>query len=252
MATARRSSRLALIAMAGIAALAAGASAAAPSPSRVLAASCALQQGDAPAGAVRCIACGGPATRTVEHRGRVVGLCSDGCAAAWDERRDELFASMQARGALFDETSIAAQEDGSLFSGWFFAGSYVVLGLIGAAWSAYLALSKGLEPLPWLLRGLALNVVAVAWVAMQPRGALERVPGGMPGGLGKIPATLPPLDCAACGNPNHPSARRCVACGAALAAAGESESARALRSTGERPPAGAADRGPRHDAKDQG
>ncbi len=178
--------------------------------------------------AERCIACGGAtAGRHIVYRGRTVGVCSPACEAHWDLEREELFAGQQARGALFDEAATKASDERSLLSGWFWFGSYVVVGLLCGAWAAYLALSKGLTPLPWLLAGLAFNVVAVARVAMLPRGDLSQVPGGMPGGLGKIPLTHAPVACAACGGVNHPNARACVGCGARLKSS-ESESMRGL------------------------
>ena len=179
----------------------------------------------------RCIACGGPASGNAKlYSGRPVPICSEPCAEHFALHADELFARFQARGAMFDETAT----DRSLFSGWFWFGCYVVLGLIGSAWSAYLALSKGFEPLPWLWRGLAFNFVAVVMVALRPAiaGAAAGDAGAVPAGLAKIPLTSAPIDCPQCGGPNHPSARRCVACGRALKAVGESESVRAMKSKG--------------------
>lgn len=187
----------------------------------------------------RCVACGGPANGNAKlHVGRPVPICSEPCAEHFALHTDELFARFQVRGALFDETSTVARNSAaigrSLFSGWFWFGCYVVIGLIGSAWSAYLALSKGLEPLPWLWRGLAFNLVAVVIVALKPAiaGAAAGEAGAVPAGLAKIPLTSSPIACPQCGGPNHPSARRCVACGRALKAAGESESVRAMKSKG--------------------
>ncbi|MBL8840306.1 MAG: hypothetical protein JNL90_02130 [Planctomycetes bacterium] len=183
----------------------------------------------APASAERCIACGGAASGTaLVHRGRAVALCSPACAAAWDVNHEQLFAEQQARGALFDESATAAPDERSLFSGWFWFGSYVVVGLLAGAAAAYGALSKGLAPLPWLLAGLAFNVFALLRLWRVPRGDLSQVPGGMPAGLGKIPLTHAPVACPDCGGMNHPNARACVGCGAARVAA-SSESERALR-----------------------
>lgn len=181
----------------------------------------------------RCIACGqsteGVAgAGAVEHAGRAVQVCSPPCAAHFAANADLLFAQFQARGALFDETSMVARDEHQLFSAWFWLGVWVVLGLVGGAWAAFLALSKGLEPAPWLWRGLAFNLIAVVAVALKPA-AKSGAGGAVPPGLAKIPATAAPRDCPGCGGPNHPNARRCVGCGATLAAGGESESQRALR-----------------------
>ncbi len=180
-----------------------------------------------------CIACGhataGVATaRPIDHSGRRVAACSDPCAEQFAANADALFARFEARGAWFDENAVAAGSGAApsltrLLSAWFWLGSWIVLGLIGAAWSAYLALTKGLPPLPWLLRGLAFNVLAVIAVA------LKRSVAAAPPGLAKIAATAAPVDCRECGGPNHPAARRCVGCGAVLSATAESEAQRALR-----------------------
>ena len=178
----------------------------------------------------RCIACDGSAGPDPIHatwHGRTVAVCSAGCEAAWEKNREELFQKVEARGALFDETS--QQSDRSLVSGWMWFGFYVLAGLVCGAIAAYSALSKGLPGVPWLLAGLAFNVVAVALVALKPAGDLSKLPEGVPPGLAKIPSTAAPTPCPACGSESHPSARRCVRCGAELRSTGESESARALR-----------------------
>jgi hypothetical protein len=169
-----------------------------------------------------CISCDRPAPPgaiTEVYKGRRITVCNEVCREHWHANRDALFASLQARGALFDEKAMPADEQASqpsLFSGWFWFGVWVLAGLICGAIGAYVALGRGLPPLPWLLAGLAFNVVALLVLATRPRGDLSRLPEGVPEGLRKIPATHEPLACARCGNANHPSARRCSRCGAAL------------------------------------
>jgi ribosomal protein L37E len=170
-----------------------------------------------------CIVCRAPAPPgaiTELHKGRRVTVCNESCRAEWHARRDELFAALQARGALFDETAMSER---SLVSGWMWLGTYVLAGLICGALSAYLAFGKGLSPLPWLLAGLLLNVVALVLLALRPRGDLSRLPEGVPAGLQKIPSTRTPLRCTRCGRDNHPSARCCSSCGAPIAPRVESE-----------------------------
>ncbi len=202
-----------------------------------------------------CIACGGAVDADAIHeiyRGRTVTVCSAGCGDYWKDHKDELFTKLQARGALFDEGAVAngggadverrdanatgasrpdTVAQGSLFSGWMWFGCYVVVGLVGGAICSYVALGKGLAPVPWLLAGLAFNVGAIVAVLRCPRGDLSALPHGVPGGLAKIPTTHAPVACGQCGGANHPTARACVSCGTALDGAVESESARALRSS---------------------
>jgi hypothetical protein len=49
----------------------------------------------------------------------------------------------------------------------------------------------------------------------------------VPAGLGKIPLTKTPVDCAGCGGENHPSAKQCLHCGGNLTPAEPSEVERA-------------------------
>jgi hypothetical protein len=182
-----------------------------------------------------CVACGHATdavstSRPIDHRGRRVAACSEPCAERFAADPDALFARFETRGAWFDEPAAARRPGGGsappltqLLSGWFWFGAWIVLGLIGAAWSAYLALSKGLAPLPWLLRGLAFNLLAVLAVALKRPVAVAQP------GLAKIATTAAPVDCRECGGPNHPAARRCVGCGAPIETGVESEARRALR-----------------------
>ena len=174
-----------------------------------------------------CIVCQAPATPgalTEIYKGRRITVCNERCLAAWHEHRAELFPLLQARGALFDEE---AMDERSLMSGWMWFGVYVLAGLVCGAIAAYVALGKGLAPLPSLVAGLLLNVVALALVAARPRGDVSNLPEGVPDGLRKVPATYTPLPCPKCGHENHPSARACARCGAALAPQLESEAQRA-------------------------
>jgi len=179
-----------------------------------------------------CIVCeaeAAPGAITETWRGRRVTLCNEQCRAAFLERREELFASLQARGALFDEK---ATSERALFSGWFWLGIWALAGLICGAVAVYVAIGKGLAPLPWLLGALAFNGIALILLAARPRGDLSRLPQGVPAGLRKIPTTHAPAACAKCGRENHPSARVCARCGAPMEARIESESARALPGDG--------------------
>jgi YHS domain-containing protein len=182
-----------------------------------------------------CIVCDAPAPAgalTTDYRGRRVTVCNETCKATFLGDPDEYFsrqAHRDARGALFDEHAPANQtpQDRSLVSGWMWFGLYVVAGLVCGAAAAYVAMSKGIAPLPWLFAGLALNVVGLALVVAKPRGDLSRLPQGVPAGMAKIATTYAPAKCPKCGAENHPSARSCIACGAVLTARVESEATRA-------------------------
>jgi len=133
------------------------------------------------------------------------------------------FRKLQAKAALFDESAIRARP---MSTGWLVSGLYVLLGLVVGAACAYLALNKGLGPVPWFFAGLIVNVVAMAVLLTTQSHTDPYAPAGIPPGLAKVPTTHTPVACCVCGAPNHPSATSCTGCGATLIATTESELAR--------------------------
>jgi len=179
-----------------------------------------------------CIVCDGPAGPDAireTYKGRTVSVCRACGEAAWLDHRDALIAKLQARGVLFDEQTSGQADSNALMSGWMWFGLWALAGVVCAAATSYVALSKGIAPLPWMLAALPFNVVPLLLVVMKPAADLSRLPQGMPAGLAKIATTLAPVACAKCGADHHPTATQCSRCGAPLAASGASESARALR-----------------------
>ena len=175
-----------------------------------------------------CLACGQPVREgqglAITYRGRQVALHRGACLETWNLHREALFASLQPRGALFQEP---AESPSPLKDAWFLFGAYVVVGLVAGAACAYLAVGRGLAPIPWFFAGLAGNVIALAAVLTRPRADLSRFPAGIPPGLAKVPTTLSPRSCPACGAENHPAAGKCIDCGGPLEPAAEPETARA-------------------------
>jgi ribosomal protein L37E len=180
-----------------------------------------------------CIVCDGPAGADAIRetwKGRTVTICRACGAEAWRADRDALFAKLQARGVLFDEQTDERRGDRAMASGWMWFGIWALAGVVCAAAASYVALTKGIAPLPWMLAALAFNVVPLALVVLKPAADLSRLPQGVPSGLAKIATTRASVACVKCGAANHPTATRCAACGTPLAASGESEAARVLRS----------------------
>jgi len=105
---------------------------------------------------------------------------------------------------------------------WIYGGLYVLFGLVFAAICAHRALHTGHSPGVWLGLGLVLNVFAYILLLTRPKREV-RAPAGVPLGLGKIAATHAPQGCPKCGAFNHPSATRCLGCGASLSPEVESE-----------------------------
>jgi hypothetical protein len=109
-------------------------------------------------------------------------------------------------------------------AGWFWAGVYVLLGLVFGGLSAHRAIATGRAPLRWFLAGLLVSVAAYFYLLIaRPVAAVA-----LPPGLHKVPLTRDPLSCPNCGYGNHPSARRCSHCGRDLTPAVSSEVSTAL------------------------
>ena len=114
------------------------------------------------------------------------------------------FARLQARSALFDENALGANRP--MAFGWLGLGGYVLAGLLCSASCAYIAVCKGLTPLPWFFAGLLGNVAGLGLVMFVPPGDTAALPAGIPAGLAKVPTTRAPVACPSCGTANHPSA----------------------------------------------
>ena len=120
------------------------------------------------------------------------------------------FARIQARSALFDESALAAKRP--MAFGWLWLGGYVLVGMLCSASCAYIAVCKGLTPLPWFFAGMLGNVAGLGLVMFAARGDAAALPAGIPAGFAKVPTTYAPATCPSCGAANHPSAARCADC----------------------------------------
>ncbi len=143
---------------------------------------------------------------------------------------ERYFARLQARSALFDENAMRAPP---MALGWLWLGLYVLTGLVFSAVCGYVAVSRSLSPIPWFFAGLLGNVAALVVLLFAPRGDPAVWPGGIPGGLRKVPTTRAPVACPQCASTNHPAAGRCSACGADLAPTVQSEAARVSQAAKE-------------------
>jgi len=143
------------------------------------------------------------------------------------QNKDKYFAKMQARGALFSESvdAPAGTSQGGITWGWFLAGMYVLVALIFGGMSGYIAVGKGLRPIPAFFIGFFLSAFGFLYVVSQPRAVEE---GKIPAGFVKVPVTSAPVTCSKCAYANHPSASKCAGCGSALEPIVESEVARVV------------------------
>ncbi len=175
-----------------------------------------------------CAVCGNPVSDTdvaLIVKGRRVPLKLE-MVDEFVKHQDKYFARLQPKGALFQE-EMGPDSGGrsSVGMGWFLFGVYVLIALLFGGLSGYAAIGKGLKPIPNFIVGLLFPLFGYIYVLSRPRveGSVE-----IPSGLVKVPDTSSPIRCKACGNTNHPSARRCSACNAELKPTGESEVSRAL------------------------
>lgn len=145
---------------------------------------------------------------------------------AFLESSPEYFRAKQVRTALFQEEFGAPS--GTAQSGvgwkWFLVGLYVLTSVVFGGFSGYVAVSKGLSPISHFFAGFVLNAFGFLYVLTRPA---RLKTGIVPPGLVKVPVTHAPVACPKCGNTNHPSAARCLGCGALLTPSFQSEVARA-------------------------
>jgi len=142
------------------------------------------------------------------------------------KNQEKYFARLQPAGALFAESFDAknGNASGGVSWGWFLAGLYVLIALLFAGLSGYVAVGKGLTPIPSFFTGLAFSAAGFLYILTRPSVARA---GTIPPGFVKVPTTSNSLPCGKCGTRNHPSARRCAGCGTALKPLVESDVARA-------------------------
>lgn len=175
-----------------------------------------------------CTVCGATLTSedvTLIVRGRRNPLCQ-AHVETFLNNLERSFSSRQPKGALFQEDLAAppGTAQGGISRGWFLFGLLVLSALIFGGLSGYRALSVGLPPLAPFFIGFFLNLPGFLYVISRPAGQGH---GQVPKGLVKVPETVAPAPCPACGEVNHPTARRCLGCGKELAPSQQSEVTRA-------------------------
>ncbi len=172
-----------------------------------------------------CIVCGKSMTgindESIGYLGRVIAVCGR-CGEKWAADPDRYFRKVQARAALFDEE---AMRGGPISTGWLFFGVYMLTGTIVGGFCAYVAVGRGLSPLPWFFGGVVGNVVTLGLLLTRASDTTG-LPQGVPRGLRKVPVTFAPRYCPECGMEHHPSATTCPACGCSMTPSVEAETKR--------------------------
>lgn len=175
-----------------------------------------------------CTLCGAGLTSedvTLIVRGRRTPLCRADVETFLNDL-ERSFSSRQPKGALFQEdlSGPPGTAQGGISQGWFLFGLLVLSALIFGGLSGYRALSMGLPPLAPFFIGFFLNLPGFLYVISRPAGQDYMK---VPKGLVKVPETLAPAPCPACGEVNHPTARQCPGCGEELHPSQQSDVTRA-------------------------
>lgn len=123
---------------------------------------------------------------------------------------------------------LGAGENAGMSSVWFWAGLYVVVGLVFGALSAHRACQTGNRALAWFGIGFVFTLPGYLCLLTRPMQKMD-APAGVPRGLQKIAATSAPEPCPGCGAMNHPAAAQCIGCGSKLTPRFVSEAQREAR-----------------------
>ena len=168
-----------------------------------------------------CVVCNKP-LRTGDYvyvvEGQRVPVHTGECNAALQAEPARYLAQLKPRGGFLG----ASPEHGGASWLWFLAGLYVLAGLAFAALCAHTALHRGHSPAKWFAAGFFLLAFGYLALLMRPRREASAPPG-----LGKVHVTSEPKACPQCGAWNHPAARACHECRAALVPEAVSEVGRA-------------------------
>jgi hypothetical protein len=121
---------------------------------------------------------------------------------------------------------LGAGANAGVSSVWFWAGVYVVAGLVFGALAAHRALQTGNRALAWFSVGFIFTLPGYLYLLTLPKKEMA-APAGVPRGMGRIAGTSSPEPCPACGAMNHPAAALCIGCGGKLTPRFVSEAQRA-------------------------
>jgi hypothetical protein len=164
---------------------------------------------------------------TVEYRGKTYPLHSREEKAFWDKalqagKLDSIVAKTEPRGALFqgDTHFLNPEQDAEDFfsrSG-MAVGIWILVAVISGGIGAAFAVKTHRTPITAFVIAFLLPVVGVALAFVLPRGEPQFEMRGY-----KIPKTHAGILCRKCGRSNHPSATRCLSCGAEMSPSAESE-----------------------------
>jgi len=170
-----------------------------------------------------CIVCDEPLTQSEAHvvyRGVPHPVCEGKCLKEWEhavqeDKLDALVFKVEPRGALFQGDSKflnpTFQKANPLSSLWLWVGIWLVVAIFSGGFSAAMAIVSHRSGLFAFALGFLLPGLGILIIKLLPGKPKEFELRGT-----KVPTTHNESYCPQCNHPSHPSAERCIGCGASL------------------------------------
>ena len=177
-----------------------------------------------------CIVCDEPVAENetqVVYRGVPYPVCEGYCLKTWEhavqeDKLDALVFKVEPRGALFQGDSKflnpTFQKANPLSILWLWVGVWLVVAIVSGGFSAAMAIVSHRSGLFAFVLGFLLPGLGILAIKLLPVKSKEFELRGT-----KIPTTHNESYCPQCNHPSHPSAERCIGCGASLTPKSKSE-----------------------------
>lgn len=170
-----------------------------------------------------CIVCDEPVAGNETHvvyRGVPHPVCAGYCLKTWEHavqegKLDALVFKVEPRGALFQGDSKflnpTFQKNRPLSNNWLWMGIWMVTAIVSGGWAAALAIVSHRSGLLAFIAGFLLPGLGIPVFKILPKKSDKFELRGT-----KVPTTHNESYCPQCNHPSHPSAERCIGCGASL------------------------------------
>ena len=170
-----------------------------------------------------CFVCDEPVAGNetqVEYRGSSHPVCAGYCLKTWESaiqegKLDALVFKVEPRGALFQGDSKflnpTFQKNHPLSNNWLWMGIWIVTAIVSGGWAAALAIVSHRSGLLAFVLGFLLPGLGILIIKFLPGKSGKFELRGT-----KVPTTHNESYCPQCNHPSHPSAERCIGCGASL------------------------------------
>ncbi len=170
-----------------------------------------------------CIVCNGPVAEDeaqVVYRGVSHPVCPGHCLKEWElavqeERLDPIVFKVEPRGALFQGDSKflnpTFQKNRPLSNNLLWLGIWMVVAIVSGSFSAVMAIVSHRSGLFAFVLGFLLPGLGILIIKLLPGKSGKFELRGT-----KVPSTHNESYCPQCNHPSHPSAERCIGCGASL------------------------------------